>query len=233
MFDEIYKKVEKNVLLEKLRSKTFNWNQFKKLANMNAMDMATNYAHYHLQVLGQGSSRTVFILSSRYVLKIALPDSGKGGEASPEGIGQNEEEVNAVTSPKLKPIFAEIYDFDKNYRWIVSELVKPAQNGHFFKTYGCTQRFFFKTLRDVLSNKKAPTEEELRYTANYNRENVDKIDYKKLIDTYEGVVAAVASGLSAGDISYHDHWGATADGRIVLLDYGLSEELYKNHYSVG
>jgi hypothetical protein len=229
MFDKIYQEVERDVLLEKIRSKTFNWNLFKQLATSDKMEEANDYANTHLQFLGEGSARSVYILSSGYVLKCALP-SKPYGFASLPGVAQNKAEVDIFTNPKLKPIFAQIYDFDKNYRWVKSELVKEANNGHFFRVYGCTKSFFFKILRNVLSEAVSPSEETLREEAHKNREQLNKINYKKLLETYQSVVEATKAGLEGSDIIADDHWGITAGGRIVLLDYGLSSEIWKKLY---
>jgi len=38
-------------------------------------------------------------------------------------------------------------------------------------------------------------------------------------------------GLSEGDAGKIEHWGKTPDGRVVLLDYGLNDEIYINFYA--
>lgn len=38
------------------------------------------------------------------------------------------------------------------------------------------------------------------------------------------------TGAINGDLTAPSHWGKTADGRIVCLDYGLSDQVYKDYY---
>ena len=37
-------------------------------------------------------------------------------------------------------------------------------------------------------------------------------------------------GLLEGDLAVLEHWGMTADGRIVCLDYGLTQDIYKQMF---
>lgn len=58
------------------------------------------------------------MLRSKRVLKIAL---------NKQGIAQNEAEINIFTNPITKPIVAKVYDYDPNFLWIISELVRPSE----------------------------------------------------------------------------------------------------------
>ena len=37
--------------------------------------------------------------------------------------------------------------------------------------------------------------------------------------------------LKLGDLTVLDHWGKTPDGRVVILDYGFTEDVAEKHYS--
>ena len=68
--------------------------------------------------------------------------------------------------------------------------------------------------------------------------------YRESIENYKNVLFAAneplvleiqelmkVRGLAIGDLWVYDHWGKTADGRVVLLDYGLTDEIWNSHYT--
>lgn len=147
-------KTSKETLLEALRAiiheevgeairqtgdKRFDLNFFKSLKSAY---QAVVYAEERLEALGAGSSRMVFLLSSGKVLKIA---HGKQNA----GKAQNQEEVSVFTNPKSRPVVAKVFDYDPNFRWIISELVKPLENSDYVASrFGISG----ETLAEVLSN---------------------------------------------------------------------------------
>lgn len=69
-------------LFERIRSRTFDWNEFVNVTSTGKpkekINHALQYADEHgLLKLGEGNTRRVFVLSSRMVLKIALDDYGR------------------------------------------------------------------------------------------------------------------------------------------------------------
>ena len=59
------------LLTERIRSKTFDINEFKKFDHF--MDALT-YARENLRSIGIGTDRQVFLLSSRFALKIVTDE---------------------------------------------------------------------------------------------------------------------------------------------------------------
>lgn len=54
---------------------------------------------------------------------------------------------------------------------------------------------------------------------------------KIVIDLITGLLELTKIGLEdTGDIKLSSHYGKTADGRIVLYDYGLTDDLYRQYY---
>lgn len=69
-----------------------------------------------LRYLGAGSSRAVFVLDSKRALKIAI---------KPAGVGQNQAELDATTDSASNALVAKVLQYDPEFKWLVSELVKP------------------------------------------------------------------------------------------------------------
>lgn len=212
------------LVMEKIRTKKgqkgmmgdkFSLKKFKSFDNYN-VELA--YAQKFLDLLGQGSSRAAFMLTNKYVLKIAL---------NAKGIGQNEAEVDVYTNAASKAIVAKIYDSDPNYHWIISEVVKPIKDVKEFETLaGIDWKGFSDYINHAL------------HKDNPNKGATD--------DTMPKFVQAViqtahVNKLLRGDLAQQDwsheptkdvldHWGKSADGRIVLLDYGYTEGVWDKHY---
>ena len=181
-------------LLEKIRSATFNLNDFKKLASPAEM---LSYADEHLQSLGDGTTRSVYMLSSKKVLKIA--------QNSRKGVAQNKAEVYIWENPKMQPLVAKVFEHDSKYMWLVSELVRELHREEEFQaTTGFPWDFFVDCLMDgsTLPEGWEPDDTQLAF--------------------WNKVQALLKADLVWGDLVRLNHWGKTADGRLVLLDYGYT-----------
>lgn len=238
---ELLREFVELLLTEKIRgshgeseSGQFDLNLFKKLPTSSSPDLAKlatsrdrnqasesfrtklgkliDYADSHLQFVGAGSSRNVYTLSSRKVLKIATSD---------KGLGQNEAEVDVFTNPKSKPIVTRIYDYDPNYFWIISELIRPFEND---KT---------DEINDMLGlGIQTITFEEFADSAARGYfDMIKRYGAEHLIDFAEQINDIVKkNGLLVGDIKKGSSWGKSVDGRLVLLDYGYTYDVADNFY---
>lgn len=201
--------------LEKIRSSTgFNIQEFKRL---ETPEQVMEYAQNHLKLLGKGTSRAVFVLNSRQVIKVAL---GK------KGLAQNEAEADAFTNPKSKPIIAKIFEADNDgFKWLISELVKPLKSDAEFKSLAgmspSTMTHAIKGVKtDDVTKPAVPGAMSLKG-------KVSKLN-QKLIDAVTSF--AVENKMLWGDILKLNSWGKTADGRLVLFDYGATEAIFNRYY---
>lgn len=196
-----------SLVVEKIRSTQkrsdhlgakFDLNTFKKINNI---EQAEAYANNFLQRLGKGSSRVAFLLSNRYVLKIAIND---------KGIAQNEGEMDVATNPKTKNVIARVRAYDPDYKWLISDVVKELKTSEEFRQLTDIPWDDFEAIMVKL----------------YNKERVNKIP-----EFVQSVFATKqSSDISIGDMLRVDHWGKTPDGRCVILDYGLSNDVWAKHY---
>lgn len=246
---------ETALILSEIRT-GFDIRHFKNLDSLKDMH---DYASGKLKFLGKGSSRTTYLLSNRYALKLANLSGSEGDSKSMDkGLAQNRIEVDVWTDPRTKPIVTEVYDFDDQYRWLISEVVRPFNREKDFEE---AAGFPFSLLESrkgdielnieevtkriselekklgaghnsINSYERRYAEEDLKYFLG-RRERLKKA--LKAFEENEKFLNAVTylvqqQGILAGDVYVEDHWGKTADGRIVLLDYGFNDESSKLYW---
>lgn len=210
------------LVLEAIRSKKNQKGSFgdkfdlKKFKSLDNYHMMTAYASEFLEKMGQGSSRVAFVLSSKYVLKIAINE---------KGIAQNQAEVDVYTNPTSQPVVAKVYQSDKDFNWLISDLVKPIKSvNEFEELTGVDWKTFSKYVNDGIKHKSLSN-------------NAPK--FIKAV-----VITALKNNLLRGDLAQQDfsrdpkddvldHYGKTVDGRAVLLDYGFTGEVWEKLYKSG
>jgi len=174
----------------------------KKFESLDNPNMLLAYADSFLQKLGQGSSRAAYVFSSRYVLKIAINN---------KGIAQNETEVQVATNPETKAIIARVHKADPDNKWVISDAVRELKNEkEFADATGLDWTTFIKEVKALFKGEPVEDPSEMA----------------------QAMAATMkANDLMFGDIKEITHWGKAADGRVVLLDYGFTGEVFEKHYS--
>lgn len=196
----------------------FDINEFK---NIWSFAGKLRYAQEHLgKPIGNGSARTVYRVDKEKVLKLAK---------NKKGIAQNDQESNFYNDSYYESIIAKVIDFDdKNFLWVEMEVAYRAKKSDFMRLWGIN----FEDLGMYLSN---------RYAENKGRRPIYGIDpeIKSKMEESDDVMHLVSfmydSNQSAGDISRISSWGIVnrADGEyLVLIDFGLSDDVYASYYGV-
>lgn len=219
-----------SVLLE-IRG-TFKWPEFKKLSSL---EQELEYAANNLQELGRGSSRAAFLLSNRYVLKVALP------EAAEKGIAQNKSELAVYTNPISKNVVTAVYDSHPQGHWIVSEIARPLKDEkEFMELTGVSWELFETLIRnhqqaqEILEDELQEKQKAIKiWTRRGNEKKVTQLKNAlarlKTASNSPVVNGALdlihSANVMPGDVWEVDHWGKTADGRVVLIDYGFTKDL--------
>lgn len=197
---------------------------------------------YGLPYMGSGSSRIVFALSTGKVLKIATNE---------KGIAQNEAEFEISRDPSLKYIGARVYDTDPDFHWSVMEVAKIYEDDTELKLdlgmppvmaerFGYYITKAIDDIRAITDNIRTVDEVVSKY---FDREPEDEEDEDEqkfrefLEDPPKGILALVDltdSGLGGKKLEYGDivtdHFGKTADGRPVLIDYGFTAGVAEGYY---
>jgi hypothetical protein len=202
-----------SLLVEKVRSKKgtskgawgdrFSMQKFKSLGSSQEM---LEYADNFLDRMGQGSARAAYVYSSRFALKVALND---------KGTAQNQAEVDVYTNPQTKHVVTGIHGSDPEYRWIISDLVEPMRSAQEFE-----QLTGIKWTRYM------------EYITNAIKHGTNDPGAPPFV---KSVIQTIRSNsLGRGDLASDDsyeHYGKTPDGRVVILDYGFTREVFDKHYS--
>lgn len=186
----------RRLIRERIRqetSKKFSWNEFLRLSDLNDRYLLEQYADERLTLLGEGSSRTTYTLTSRSVLKIASGFSG---------MEQNELEINKFKQLKNLPAVTKIFKADEKYfHWLVAELVKPISENE------------FKDIVPVDMSNKRTCISKIREMLSDESEHDPFIETLRLL-VDNGVITNMSESL------YFDQWGTNVDGELRLLDYG-------------
>lgn len=175
--------------------------------------------------IGNGSSRMVFQIDDDKVLKLAK---------NAKGVAQNEEEESKYYAV-FDDVLPRVYEASEDYSYIVSEYVLQAKNEDFQHVFGLTFKDFCDVLRIfynqyVHRNKMLPVFNKEWIKSDEFWDKVEENDVLRAINdymcntTYEPV----------GDLFNIKNWGLCRrnDGEaLVILDNGLSEEIYQKHYN--
>lgn len=178
------------------------------LEDLETYNARKNYAERNLKHLSSGSARIVYLTPSKTIIKMAKND---------KGVAQNKAEANpAMTSKYLNKII----NCAKNYSWLETHYLDKITEKEFEKMTGLKFDDFGDALRYGLKNVSSNKDTE-------KSENFDKVAksdiYKELHNIGEKFK------LLPGDIARISSWG-TKDGRPVLIDAGLTRDIYDEFY---
>ncbi|MFA6049825.1 MAG: hypothetical protein WC761_01390 [Candidatus Paceibacterota bacterium] len=224
-------------------TKKFSVRKFRKFSSPEEM---LAYAHETLPCLGKGSSRTAFAYSRGKVLKISADNKGFAQNAAERFVANNLDTKMAVSA---------IYDhkeIDGHTVWLISQIVRVIKNYDEFENLaGFSWEPFNEIIREFakhnaqeslgkvttsISNEYSKRVKKLKTSgdernANYFEKLLKDIEVMKVSPFFLGIIAAMEQNrLMPGDILEVEHYGKTSDGNIVLLDYGLTEEIANKYY---
>ncbi len=202
------------------------------------------YAKKFLPSLGFGSARITFALSGNKVLKIAK---------NQRGLAQNQAEFEIFYKNQGTPFVTKIFDKSDDYKWIISEIVKPLSKEEFEQRI-MDGTVFYLIRETVVQEGRDPKNAAIKWLKHlYYLKNRGEMFFegpheetRKISQVLPTLHAALQkpekfdwlkelfdfirkNNLDFGDI-VPDHFGRTVDDRIILFDYGLTVEVGKAHY---
>lgn len=196
---------------------SFDMEVFKSLKSHAGRN---RYAAEHLQLIKKGSSRAVYKIDEEKVLKLAYNDKGKA---------QNEVEIEYGQYDDLSGILAKIFDYDEqNHLWVEMELAEKVKASDFKKMVG----YDFKDIQTAIYN--------YGIDSGNSRGSKQSMDSDLLDSMWEnefmqGIFDYIGNyGVPPGDLMRLSSYGIVKgdDGdQIVIIDYGLTHEVYSGYYS--
>lgn len=203
--------------------KGFDINQFKDLPSYAAK--ARYLRSYGLDKLGAGSSRAAFIADNDTVIKVAK---------NKKGLAQNKVETNISSDDFMPPNapIALVKDHDPDYVWLEAERAKRAKPYDFNSILGYTMKDVMKAVREMVDNRKGTVRPFASYWYLEDRELFDELSETTFITELVDII--VNHDLSLGDIDRISSWGVVNRNgarRLVVIDYGLDDQVWKQHYA--
>jgi hypothetical protein len=195
-----------------------------------------------LEKLGEGEGRVVFKLDDGNVLKLAKDKFG---------LAQNRNEAltyEGLESNDIEDIVTQIYSNGPGYSFLVSEYARPATDGDFVSKTGMNFDYFSTELEEVYraykarifdpsqdtSYSKTDLEQEGSFSSRSEYENwrtdedgnIIETEGEEIVEVPEFIIKMIDvvsfGDLLIGDLMAIEHYGVTNDGRLVLIDSGLS-----------
>lgn len=193
---------------------SWNVDEFKKLKSFN---QRINYCENNLQRISSGSGRVVYKIDDTKVLKLAK---------NKKGLAQNETEIDLSKDYLWDGLIGEIFNYDENNLWTEMELARKVTPKIF-------QEITNMSFNDYCDSIRYYDSEQRRSSYKPNKpESYDDIwenefgtEMLTLIGSYD---------LPVGDLCRLSTYGVVnRDGRndIVMIDYGLTRDVYDSYYS--
>ena len=218
----ISEKQLKYVIKEMAYPTTFNMDEFKTLSSFQKR---VDYCKQRLKRVGAGTSRIVFEIDNEKVLKLAK---------NSKGIAQNEEEIKLGRDMYAGNCFAKIYDFDENGLFVEMEKAVPAKEKDFERLTG----YPFDMYCDFL-NRCAKNYLPLNISKNIYINRIYNDAYQSCIDDCESFICEVMDYMmnyqltTWGDLKRISSYGIVnrnGNEELVIIDFGLTEDVYNNFY---
>lgn len=183
-----------------------------------------NYCVQHLgRHVGKGSSRAVFQIDDEKVLKLAIND---------KGIAQNEQEGQKDYYLEQLDVVPKLFETDDDYKWIISEFVLPAKTQDFRVCLGVDENTFY---RFIITDwvERCGTSRDRQYQAHnmLPKEKFEQLLENENLMPWDDYIGNYRPAF--GDMVAKRNYGMTLrDGNptIVLLDSGLTDEIYDKFY---
>jgi hypothetical protein len=192
-----------------------SWNieEFKKL---NSFNKRIKYCEQNLQRISSGTSRIVYKIDETKVLKLAKNE---------KGIAQNNTEINFSEDYLWDMVVAKLFDYDENGLWVEMELARKVTTSIWNNIVGIPidifrdgTRFMEQQKGKTLYRLKEPERMEELYENDFTSTILD------LIANYD-----VGSG-DFGKLSTYGLVNRDGKDEIVIIDYGLTNEVYDSYY---
>lgn len=218
---------QKKVLVNHL----INENHSNKLTGMDELYHPKNFASLKtfcdnkFEKLSSGSGRLVYIIDETTVLKLAK---------NKKGLAQNEQETNAYYNNVFGTDFAKIHDYfetEEGVWWLVAEKANKLTAAKFKEITGFPVKLMFEVIRADVDMAKTYNSSPIRGISEDVLEAIREDPFYQMIREL-----CIDLSYSIGDLVRMNSYGwvVKEDGteEIVIVDYGLSDDVYDEHYGL-
>lgn len=194
---------------------SFNMEHFKTLRTFADR---VRYCEANLQRISSGSSRIVYKIDNEKVLKLAKNE---------KGIAQDETEIQWGNDSYFTSILARTLDYHPDNLWVEMELARKVRKTEFFKEFGFTIDDLGRYLRNFEEQNKGG-----RPFYHMDPEIKSRMGESEFVNNMMDFMNS--TGSPAGDFGRLNSYGIVKrDGHdsIVLVDFGLTHDVYASYYS--
>lgn len=214
-------KTEENSLMEAIQtgfSLIFEGNNLPEGFSLDTLKSIKGYAgkiryvETHLKKIGAGSSRIAYAIDDNTVLKMAKSDRGK-----------SQNELEADTSNLYNNICSGVLDEDyQDNLWIISKRVnKLTSPKRFEELTKIPWDLYTRALNYEING---------RLKGNKNIKRPEEMEQLYENEFFSSITdMAVNYGMGTGDLTRINSY-ADDNGRPVLMDSGLNEQVFNEHY---
>lgn len=219
----------------------------KGIFNPYELDRMQNYTdryeycyEYLGEPIGEGSSRVVFQIDDERVIKLSNNE-----DLDDIGVEQNKLEWQIIQDKRDVDLFPKGFYASKKYTWIIVEYVIPIyMNGEnedeqeklFLQGCGVPFNEYLSFINAISTLQKNDEEDDITYDDDYYSYYEDIVN--KLAKKYP-FLNRISSymnyyNVNNGDLSRIEHYGLVKrNGKIilVLLDFGLNNDIWEEFYS--
>lgn len=194
---------------------SFKQDEFAKLRTFAER---IRYCTQHLEKIAAGSGRIVFKIDDKMALKLAK---------NPKGVAQNLQEAQIGGDHYFQGIVAIVFNSDQQDQWVESELATKLKPTRFKQLTGVEMLHLNMYLINRESENNRGGKEIFHIDPQIEEpmhDNQFVADVVELMHNY---------ALNAGDLGRLSSYGEVSrDGQptVVVTDYGLSDEIYKEFY---
>lgn len=186
--------------------------ELREFENMNNFTARKRYADQHLEKIGTGSARIVYAIDDAHVLKLAK---------NKKGVAQNGVETDGYLQQNYSTILASVVESHPDDLWIISERAKKINKSKFKQLTG----YSFDDFASVLRDRVYEIEGRRGYIGSYKgKEDIlDDEFFNEIVDM------TVSMDMEVGDFTRISSYGEIENDPVVI-DTGLTKEVYKEHY---
>lgn len=196
-----------------------SWN-LEEFIKLGSFAKRSAYCRQHLIRLSSGSGREVYKIDEEKVLKLAK---------NKKGVAQNELEIELSSYEDLKPIVARTFHYDNNGLWVEMELAKRIGKSIFKRITGFEWRDYVMVMHNHYGE--ITSKGKYRPIFGVDRETLEAMWDNDFI--YRMLTLMEEYSIPVGDLIRLNSYGLVKRNgvdTIVLVDYGLNDEVYDTHY---